>query len=211
MSATAALRAGFDYVRRNPFALVTVARHAARLRLVVPLDVVRWGLGKIRSDKLSELAVSARPPGLGLELVANVMGNRLRVGGTLHIDEITVGPGTLRAEVRLRDLSLTQEGGAGGPLQALLASGAIDLKKPGNLVAFLPERPALLVEADGDRFVLDLMQVRALARNQRLQRLLGLISPVVSIRDVDSDGDDLLIGLRITPTGLPVALASLRQ
>jgi hypothetical protein len=209
---TTALRASFDYVRRNPLALVTVAREAARMRLVVPLDAVRWGLGKIRSDKLTEVAVHAEGPGLGFSLVVAVMGNKLRVGGTVRIDEITAGPGTLRVEMRLHDLAVKPlDAAAGGPIQALLSSGAIDLSKPGNLVSFLPKRPAILAEAEGDRFVLDLTQLRKLSENARVQKILGLITPVLAIREVEAVGDDLIIGLRVSPLGLPAALASLRM
>ncbi len=208
---TAAIMAGFDYVRRNPFALVTVAREAARLRAVVPLDVIRWGLGKIRSSKVSDFTVAAESPGLNIGMTVSVMGSTLRVGGVLLIDEITVGPGTLRVAVRLHGLTVVPQGGAAGPIQALLASGAIDLSKPGNLVAFLPKRPEVLAEAEGDRLVLDLMRVRSLADNPRVQRILGLVSPVVSVREVETVGDDLMVGLRISPMGLPMAIASLRM
>ena len=69
----------------------------------------------------------AEGPGLGFSLVADAMGNKLRVGGTVRIDEITAGPGTLRVELRLNDLSVKpMDAAAGGPIQALLASGAID-------------------------------------------------------------------------------------
>lgn len=211
-AATTVLLAGFEYVRRNPLSVVTVARHAARMRAVVPLDVVRWGLSRIKNEMVSDFSVSAQPPGLGLGVTVNVMGNRLRVGAVLHIDEIQVGKGLLRVEVRVKGLTVDAlDGNGGGPIQALLSSGAIDLNKPGKLLAFLPKRPALLVEADDDRFVLDLMQIRALAKNPMLARMAGLISPVLSIRDVATAGDDLLIGVRITPSGLPSALASLRM
>jgi hypothetical protein len=206
------LLAGFDYVRKNPFALVTVAREAARMRMVVPLELVRWGLGKIRSNKISEIHVNAQPPGIGVGMNVSVMGAQLRVAGVVRIDEIMIGPGILRIELRLNNLSVQPlDANAGGPIQALLASGAIDLAKPGNLMSFLPKKPAMIAEADGDRFVLDLMRVGSLERNTRLQKILGLISPVLSIREVETAGDDLLIGLRVTPTGLPMALAALRM
>ncbi len=210
MRSTPLLRAGFDYVRRNPLSLVTFARQAARLRAVVPLDVVRWGLGKVSLDRVSDFSVSSRDGGLGIALTVNVMGARLRVSGVVHVSEIVAGHGLLRLDLRLADLKVDPVDGPAGPIQALLASGAIDLKKPGNLVGMLPMKPAILVEAEGDRIVLDLMRLRKLARNAGLQRALGAISPVLSIRDVETKGDDLLIGLRVRPTGLPLSIAALR-
>jgi hypothetical protein len=209
MAMPTALRAGLDYVRKNPLTLLTAAKQAARLRITVPLDLVRWGVAKIRSSKVSDFAISSAPPGIGVGLTASVMGSQLRVGGVVKIDEITVGPGTLRIELRLHELAIkSAEGAAASPITQML--GAVDLGKPGNLVSFLPKKPALLVEAKDDRFVLDLMKVGKLGQNKKLMRALDLISPVLAIRDVEVSGDDLLIGLRIRPTGLPSALAALR-
>lgn len=202
-----ALRAGFDYVRRNPMSIV---REAVRQRFAIPLDLVRWGLSRIRSERVGEFSVSSQPPGVGLGLTVSVMGSRLRVGGVIHLDEIDVGPGTLRVHLRLTGLKLDALDGPASPIQGLLASGAINLNKPGNLVGFLPKKPAFLVEAEGDRFVLDLLQIPALGRNARVAKIIGAISPVLSIRDVDCHDDALFIGLRITPAGLPLSIAALR-
>ena len=206
---TAALRAGFDYLRRNPLSLFTAARQAARMRLTIPLDLVRWGLGKIRSSAVGDFTVAASPPGMEVGLVASVMGNRLRVGGVVTIDDLAFSPDTLVLSVRLNGLKVEPLGG-GGPIQALLASGAIDLAKPGNLVGFLPTRPPMLVEAKDDRLGFDLLKVPALAKNTQLRRVLGLLAPVLSIRDVSTQGDDLLVGVRVTPSGIPLLLSALR-
>jgi hypothetical protein len=206
----AALRAGFDYVRRNPMSMLTVAREAAHQRVAIPLDILRWGLGRIRSERVSSFSVSSQPPGLGIGLTANVMGTRVRVGAVVHIDQIDVGPGTLRVTLRLTNLALDVLDGPAGPIQGLLSSGAIDLKKPGNLVGFLPKKPPFLVEADGDRFVLDLLKMPALANNPRVNKIMGAISPVLSIRDVASHDDALFVGLRLHPAGLPHMIAALR-
>lgn len=209
---TAALRAGFDYVRRNPLSLLTVAREAARLRLVVPLELLRWGLGRIRSDKVGDFTVASDAPGIGIGLKASVMGASLRVGGTVTIDEVQIAPDTLRIALRLTGLSLDPvDPASAGPIKALLSSGAIDLSKPGNLVAFLPKKPALLVDADGDRLVLDLMKLRSLRDNPKVARVLGLLAPVLSIRELETQGDDLMVGLKIHPAGLPILLAALRS
>jgi hypothetical protein len=204
----AALRAGFDYVRRNPMSMLTVAREAAHQRVAIPLDLVRWGLGRIRSERVSSFSVSSQPPGLGIGLTVSVMGSRLRVGAVVHIDQIDVGPGTLRVALRLTGLAVDVIDGPAGPIQGLL--GSIDLTKPGNLVGFLPKKPAFLVEAEGDRFVLDLMRIPALGNNPRVNKIIGAISPVLSIRDVASHDDALFVGLRLRPAGLPHMIAALR-
>ena len=211
-SPTAALLAGFDYVRRNPFALVAAAKNAAQLRLTVPLDLVRWGLGKIRSEVVGDFAVSSSPPGLALEMTASAMGTKVGVKAVVTIEEITLGPGLFRVSLRVTDLAVTpHDEAAGGPIQALLASGAIDLSKPGNLLGFLSKKPSLIAEAEGDRFVLDLLQLSSVRDNAMLMRALTLVTPVLTIRNVLTEDDCLLVGLRVRPSGLPLVLASLRS
>lgn len=209
-SPTAALRAGLAYVRRNPLTLITAAREAARLRLTVPLDLVRWGLGRIKSDKVGDFSVAASPPGIEIGLLAQVMGNGIRVGGVVRIDEVTFDAEALRVAIRLNGLRVEPTSSGPGPIQALLASGAIDLSKPGNLVTFLPKRPPMLIEAEGDRLVFDLLRVPALARNTKLRRALSLLAPVLSVRDVVTQGDELMVGLRVSPSGLPLLFSALR-
>ncbi len=209
-SPTAALRASFDYVRRNPLSLISAVREAARLRLTIPLDLVRWGLGRINSDKVGDFTVAASPPGIELGLVAQVMGNGIRVGGVVKIEEVTFTAESLRLAIRLNGLRVEPLSSGPGPIQALLASGAIDLSKPGNLVTFLPKRPAMLIEAEGDRLVFDLLKVPALAKNAKLRRALGALAPVLAVRDAVVQGDELLVGLRISPSGLPLLFSALR-
>lgn len=211
-SPTAALLAGFDFVRRNPFALVAAARNAAQLRVTVPLDVVRWGLGKIRSEVVGDFAVSSAPPGLALEMTASAMGAKVGIKAVLTVEELVLGPDVFRVTVRVTDLAIEPQGSAaGGPIAALLASGTIDLAKPGNLLAFLPKKPSLIAEAEGNRFVLDLLQLKSLRDNAMLMRGLRLVTPVLTIRDVVTEDDNLLVGLRVRPSGLPLILASLRS
>ena len=92
----------------------------------------------------------------------------------------------------------------------LIKSGALDLSKPGNLVKFIPKKPAAVVEAEGDRIVIDLMKVPKLANDKRLKKILSILSPVLGIRSIETDRDHLWIKLRATPAGLPEALGKLR-
>ena len=211
-SPTAALIAGFDYVRRNPFALVAAAKNAAQLRVTVPLDVVRWGLGKVRSEVVGDFVVSSAPPGVAIEMTANAMGTKVGVKAVVTIEEITLGPDLFRVSLRVTDLAVAPQGEeAGGPIQSLLASGAIDLSKPGNLLSFLPKKPSLIAESEGNHFVLDLLQLAGLRDNAKLRRALTLVTPVLTIREVLTEDDALLVGLRVRPSGLPLVLASLRS
>jgi hypothetical protein len=96
------------------------------------------------------------------------------------------------------------------PVATLIKSGALDLSKPGNLVKFLPKLPPAIVLADDDRIVLDLMKIPALAGNEMLRRALAIVTPVMSVRAVETDHDHLYVALRASPRGLPRAIAALR-
>jgi hypothetical protein len=90
----------------------------------------------------------------------------------------------------------------------LIKSGVLDLSKPGNVVKVLPKRPPAIVDASGDRIVLDLMKVPALQRNPRFKRALAVLSPVLGIRSIETDGEHLYIALRATPRGLSEAVSA---
>ena len=47
-----------------------------------------------------------------------------------------------------------------------MKSGALDLSKPGNMVAFMPKRPAALVDAKDDRITLA-VKIPSIASNRR--------------------------------------------
>jgi hypothetical protein len=123
---------------------------------------------------------------------------------------VTITEDSLRIGVRLRDVKLALVGDSESPVATLIKSGALDLSKPGNLVKFIPKRPAAVVEAEGDRVVLDLLKVPKFAKDSRIRRALAILSPVVGIRAIETDRDHLYVKLRATPAGLPEAIGKLR-
>jgi len=66
------------------------------------------------------------------------------------------------------------------------------------------------VEADGDRIVIDLLKIPAIANNFLLRRALAVMTPVVGVRAIETDRDHLYIAFRASPRGLPRAFAALR-
>ena len=55
------------------------------------------------------------------------------------------------------------------------------------------------------------MKVPTIANNSRLKRALQIVSPLVGIRSVETDGDHLYVHLRATPAGLREAIVALRS
>jgi hypothetical protein len=205
--------AAVDYIRRNPDELVKAAINAAGLRFGVPLAALRYLSSQAKMPKKApkDIDIGSAPPALRLSMSVDAMGTPVRVTAAIKIDEIDLSPGSMRVGIRLSEVKLTLLGESDAPVATLIKSGALDLSKPGNLVKFLPKRPAAIVEADGDRIVVDLMHVPSIAGNAMLRRALAIITPVVNVRAIETDRDHLYVALRASPMGLPRAFAALRD
>lgn len=208
----AMIKAAVGYVRKNPDEVVRAAVNATGLRFGVPLATLRWFAGQIEGKKApKEVEITSAPPALRFAAVVDAMGTNVRASAAIKIDEVTISPEAVRIGVRLRDVKLALVGESDSPVATLIKSGALDLSKPGNLVKFIPKKPPAVVEADGDRVVIDLMKVPKLANDPRVKKLLEVLSPVVGIRAIETDRDHLYVKLRATPAGLPEAISAVRN
>jgi len=206
------LSAATGYLRRNPDEIVRQALNAGRLRFGVPIAALRWLAGQARGKKApKDIELGAVPPALRLSATVDAMGTELRAGANVQIDEIEISPESIRVSLRVRDVKLKVLDDSETAVATLVKSGALDLSKPGNLVKFIPKRPKAIVDAHDDRIVLDLMLVPALADNKRLKRALQVVTPLVGIRSVETEGDHLIVALRATPAGLREAIVALRE
>src|SRR5580704_13342246 len=212
LDARVLLNAAVEYVRKNPDELVRAAVNAAGLRFGVPIAALRWlsSQAKLPKKAPQDIDIGTAPPALRVSLSVDAMGTPVRATAALRIDEIELSPDVMRIGLRLSDVKLALLGESEAPVATLIKSGALDLSKPGNLVKFLPRRPPAIVEADGDRIVVDLMKVPSLARSALLKRALAIITPVVNVRAIETDRDHLYVALRASPRGLPRALSALR-
>jgi hypothetical protein len=75
----------------------------------------------------------------------------------------------------------------------------------------MPKKSPAIVEANKNRFVLDLLKIPKLAANPVVRRLLEIVTPLLSIVDVRTEADHLVVALRARPAGLSAALAALRK
>ncbi len=206
------LNAAVGYVRKNPDELMRVAMNAAALRVGVPIAALRWLSSQAKPSKKTprDIEFGSSPPAIRVSLSIDAMGTPVRASGAIRIEAIDLSPDAMRIGLRLSDVRLALLGESESPVATLIKSGALDLSKPGNLLKFLPRRPPAIVEADGDRLVVDLMKVPAVAKNRALRRALAIMTPIVTVRAVETDGDHVYVALRASPRGLPRAFAALR-
>jgi hypothetical protein len=209
-----ALRAAARYVRQNPGVVVKAASDATKLRFGIPVRVLLWAVsqsakggngGQPKKNAPTDIEIGASPPALRFAASIDAMGTPLRVSAAIRVEDVFIAPDTVRVAIRLNEVQLALLGESDSPIAMLIKSGVLDLSKPGNVVKVLPKRPAFVVEAGGDRIVLDLLKVPALAKNARFRRLLSVLSPLVGVKAIETDGEHLYLELKATPRGLPDA------
>ncbi|HVY27288.1 MAG TPA: hypothetical protein VHB79_12100 [Polyangiaceae bacterium] len=209
----AVLEAGSKYLRDHPEELLRALRNLLALRFGVPLDALRFFAGRAKGKKApKDLLLEAVPPGLRVGATVDLMGTPVRAGADIFIERVSITPEELRFEIRLDKVSLrVADDAPESPIAALLRSGALDLSRPGNLAAYMPKRPALLVDAKDDRVVIDLMRHPKIAKNPRAIRTVALLAPLLTVAGIESDSEHLDVALRVFPEGLREAVGGIRR
>jgi hypothetical protein len=207
------IRNAAGYLKSHPEEIVRAVRGAFGLRFGVPLDALRYLAAEFwqGSKAPKDVVIEARPPGIGLEMTVRAMGSTLRVSLTLFVEELEIGPsqtdgagvkgpGHAKITARIADLHVKVLDGDDTPIAGLIKSGALDLSKPGNLMAYMPKRPDMVVEAADDRVVLDLMRLPKLAQNPRVRRALEVVSPVFNVAAIRTRDDHLDVHFKADPS-----------
>lgn len=212
-SALPFLEAAASYVRRHPEELLRVARNAIGLRFGVPIVALRFLAASLGGKKApSDVEIAAVPPGVRVSATLDLMGTTVRASAIVIVEKLKLDAETLRIELRLREVALKAlDDRQETPIAALLKSGALDLSRPGNLAAYMPKRPPMLVEARDDRIVLDLMKHPKLGRDARLKRTLHALAPLVTVSAIESDPDHLDVALRALPEGIGEVVAGFKR
>ncbi len=206
MSVSGALMSAQRYLRKHPTTVVSLARHAFKRELAIPLDAIRWALAEALTGKSApeQVDLISRAPALGVSAAFEVMGNRLTAGASIRVRELRADAERLVIVLQFSQVKAAADD-AKSNVGKLLASGALNLSKPFDLLKFAPKRPKIIVGGSGDTFELDLLQVPDLARNKIFRKALATLAPVVDIEDVRTEGDWLVVQVRPRPSGLPAA------
>lgn len=206
------IEGAFGYLKEHPDELLRVLRNALALRFGLPLAAVRWFAGRKSAKGPRDMEIVAVPPGISVAASFDLMSTPLRASAHVFVERVDLGPEALRFEIRFANVQLrVLDDRVESPLAALLRSGALDLSKPGNLVAYMPKRPALLVDAKGDRVVIDLLRHGKLAADPRVKRWLARIAPLITVSAVRTDDDHLDVALKAFPDGVAQAVESVRR
>jgi hypothetical protein len=199
------------YLFEHPDELARVLRNARALKVGVPLAALRWLAARGKGRRLpTDVIVEAVPPGVRLGATLQLMGSKLRASSLVFVERVRLSPQELRFELRFEQAEIRLLDESSSPLAALIRSGALDLTKLGNLVAVMPKRPAWLVEAKGDRVVVDLKRLRALS-TERADLLLRHVTPIVTVTEIGTDSEHLDLKLALFEAGVRAAIAAFRD
>jgi len=206
------LREAKSYLKQHPEEILRAVRGALGLRLGVPMDAVRYLLRELSDGKKGpkDVVIDAAPPGIRVALTIEAMGTPIRAAQTIFVEELNVTTAELRIALRIEKLTLEVLGDSSSPIAGLIKSGALDLSKPGSLAAFMPKRPAALVDAKDDRIVLDLMKIPKVAQNPRVLQALKVATPVLGVKAIKTKDDHLDVHLKADLSGVPRAIAAAR-
>jgi len=201
-----------SYLKNHPEELVRAAKNVAALKVGLPLAAVRWLIRELGGPKTpKDLHIEAREPGVFVGASLQLMKTDLRVSTTVLIEDIDFRPDALILHVRLRDLDLqVAPSSAATPIAALLRSGALNLSRPGDLVSYLPQRPAFLIEAKGDKFQLDLLKLPSLSQ-ERARKIVAALAPLVGVTAIRTADDHIDVALDPLPGGAKDAFERLKR
>jgi hypothetical protein len=201
------------YLKEHPEEFVRALKNALALRFGVPIAALRWMAGRVRGKRApKDIEIGAVPPGVRVSATIDLMGTTVRATAVIYVEELRFVPNqTLRIGLRLSEVSLKVLDDSETPVAALLRSGALDLSKPGNLAAYMPKRPPMLVEARDDRVVLDLMKHPKIGSDPKLQRLLSVLLPLVTVSGVETDPEHLDVRFRAFPDGFAEVVSGIKR
>jgi hypothetical protein len=190
------------YLLSHPMLPLQSARNAMHRELTVPLAILRWAIDRRPPGKGPEkIELFAADPALGVGLVVDLFGTKLEVSSEITVESIELREDALNIALRVANLRL----GAPEGSPAAMMVKSLDLSKPAALMNMMPQKHSALVDARDDRFVIDLLKIKALARNPYLKRVLAALS-FVRVTGARVEGDNLAIELDVSPLSAPSAL-----
>lgn len=196
------LRTFAGFVARRPSELGRALRSLLGLRLGFPIELFQWlGEQAENSGKAEEVVILAEPPGIAVGATLAMMKTNVRAQATVFIERVRMNGTELRIELRVESVELRLVGDSDSAVATLIKSGALNLSKPGNLVKHLPNRPEILVSAEENRIILDLMRHPEIQERRRLQDAIALVTSFLTVHGVETDEDHLDVRLRALPGG----------
>jgi len=192
-----------------PFDARQALRFATRAlggRISIPLSSIRSRLGPM-FEKVS-LRIEAASPGLRLEGRAQALGAPIHFAARIDAEGVRVEGEERTVRIRLSEVTLSTPDDAPGPLADAIRSGMIDTKNPATLIGNTVSLPDMVVAAEGQDLVIDLMKAPAIERDEILKAALAAATSYLGVTGIRASDDAIEFQLGLLPGGVKEAALS---
>jgi len=159
------------------------------------------------SEKVA-LEIEPASPGLRVQGEAHALGAPIGFAARIDADGVRVEGEQRLVRIHLSEVRLWTSDDAPGPLADAIRTGMIDTANPATLVGNMITLPDMVVAAEGQDVVLDLMKVPAIQRDELLRAALAAASGFLCVTDIAIEDDAIELRLGLLPGGLREAALS---
>ena len=175
-------------------------------RISIPLSLIRGRMAGL-SEKVA-IEIEPASPGLRLQGNAHALGAPIQFSARIDADGIRVEGEQRTVRIRLSEVTLSTTDDAPGPLADAIRSGMIDTKHPATLIGNMVSLPDMVVAAEGQDVVIDLMKIPAIERDEFLKAALAAATSYVGVTGIRASDDALELQLGLLPGGVKEAALS---
>lgn len=186
-------------LRLTPERALRLVTQALGGRIAIPLSAVRDRLADL-SEKVA-LDIEAAGSGLRVQGEANALGAPIVFSARVDAEGIRVEGERRTVRIRLSEVELSTDDDAPGPLADAIRSGMIDTANPATLIGNMLPLPDVVVRAEGQEVVLDLMKLPAIARDERLRAAFAAATSYLCVTGVQVADDAIELKLGVLPGG----------
>jgi len=175
-------------------------------RISIPLSWMRQRLAGLW-EKVS-IEIEPASPGLRIRGQARALGAPITFSARVDADGVRIDGLQRTIRVRLSEVTLTTSDDAPGPLADAIRTGMIDTRNPATLIGNMMPLPEMIVSAQGQDIVLDLMKAPAIQRDRTMQAALAAASSYLCVTAIRVSGDAIELQLGLLPGGVKEAALS---
>ena len=185
--------------RLDPGQAARLVMQALAGRISIPLSAVRDRLSGI-SEKV-EIDIAEAPPGLRVRGQAHALGAPIAFSTRIEAKGVDVQGERRTVRIRLSEVALATDDDAPGPLADAIRNGMIDTANPATLIGNMISLPDMIVEAEGQDIVVDLMKVPVIARDETLRAAVAAATSYLCVTGIQVADDSILLKIGVFPGG----------
>ena len=184
---------------REPAQALRLLLHALGGRISIPLSSIRSRIARV-SEKVA-LEIEAVSPGLRIQGEAHALGAPIYFAARIDADGVHIEGEQRTIRLRLSEVNLSTSEDAPGPLADAIRNGMIDTNNPATLIGNMISLPDMIVEAQGDVVVIDLMRVPAIQRDEMLRTAIAAATSYLCVKGIRVSDDAIELQLGLLPGG----------